>query len=147
MSVTKAGARPAEPGSGPRLGVPEIAGRKGGVPVVMLTAYTAPTARLLDPHVDVLLVGDSLGMVVYGLESTLAVTVDMMIAHGAAVVRGSRRASSSSICRSAPTRRARPRPSAPPRACSPRRVRRPSSSRAGGRWPRRSGSSPSAACR
>lgn len=92
MSVTKAGARPAEPASGPRLGVPEIAGRKGGVPVVMLTAYTAPTARLLDPHVDVLLVGDSLGMVVYGLESTLAVTVDMMIAHGAAVVRGSRRA-------------------------------------------------------
>jgi 3-methyl-2-oxobutanoate hydroxymethyltransferase len=66
--------------------------RKGGAPIVFLTAYTAPMARLLDPHVDVLLVGDSLGMVVYGLDSTLAVTLDMMIAHGAAVVRGSEHA-------------------------------------------------------
>ena len=69
--------------------VPQIAARKNGDPVVMLTAYTAPMARLLDPHVDALLVGDSLGMVVYGFESTLPVTLDMMIAHGAAVVRGS----------------------------------------------------------
>lgn len=69
--------------------VPQIAARKGGEPVVMLTAYTAPMARLLDSHVDVLLVGDSLGMVVYGFESTLPVTLDMMIAHGGAVVRGS----------------------------------------------------------
>ena len=61
-------------------------------PVVCLTAYTAPMARLLDPHVDLLLVGDSLGMVLYGLESTVPVTLDMMIAHGAAVVRGSARA-------------------------------------------------------
>jgi 3-methyl-2-oxobutanoate hydroxymethyltransferase len=72
-----------------RMTAPRIAARKGGEPVVMLTAYTAPMARRLDPHVDVLLVGDSLGMVVYGLPTTLAVTVEMMIAHGAAVVRGS----------------------------------------------------------
>jgi 3-methyl-2-oxobutanoate hydroxymethyltransferase len=55
----------------------------------MLTAYTARQAQLLDPHCDLLLVGDSLGQVIYGLPSTLAVTLDMMIAHGAAVVRGS----------------------------------------------------------
>lgn len=55
----------------------------------MLTAYTARQAQLLDTHCDLLLVGDSLGQVIYGLDSTLPVTVDMMIAHGAAVVRGS----------------------------------------------------------
>ncbi len=65
---------------------------KGGAPIVGLTAYTAPIARLLDPHVDFLLVGDSLGMVVYGFDSTVPVTLDMMIAHGAAVMRGSRQA-------------------------------------------------------
>ena len=65
---------------------------KGGPPLVGLTAYTAPIARLLDPHVDFLLVGDSLGMVVYGFDSTLPVTVEMMIAHGAAVVRATARA-------------------------------------------------------
>lgn len=75
-----------------RVSVPEIAARKGGEPVVVLTAYTAPFAEILDEHVDVLLVGDSLGMVLYGLDSTLGVTLDMMIAHGAAVVRGSSRA-------------------------------------------------------
>lgn len=75
-----------------RITAPEIAGRKGGVPVVCLTAYTAPMAKLLDPHVDLLLVGDSLGMVLYGFDSTLPVTLDMMVAHGAAVVRGSSRA-------------------------------------------------------
>ena len=75
-----------------RLTVPDIVQRKGGVPVVCLTAYTAPMAGLLDPHVDLLLVGDSLGMVIYGFDSTLPVTLDMMIAHGAAVVRGSRHA-------------------------------------------------------
>ena len=63
--------------------------KKGGTPIVCLTAYTAPVARLLDPHVDMLLVGDSLGMVLYGFDSTLPVTLDMMIAHGAAVVRSS----------------------------------------------------------
>lgn len=72
-----------------RVSVPDVMARKGAEPVVVLTAYTAPMAGLLDPHVDVLLVGDSLGMVVYGLPSTLAVTTEMMIAHGAAVMRGS----------------------------------------------------------
>jgi 3-methyl-2-oxobutanoate hydroxymethyltransferase len=62
------------------------------VPIVCLTAYTAPMARMLDPHVDMLLVGDSLGMVLYGFESTIPVTVDMMCQHGAAVMRGSSRA-------------------------------------------------------
>lgn len=72
-----------------RLTVPAIQRRKGGEPIVMLTAYTARMAQLLDAHCDLLLVGDSLGQVIYGLPSTLAVTLDMMIAHGAAVVRGS----------------------------------------------------------
>ena len=62
--------------------------RKGGEPLVCLTAYTTPMARLLDPACDLLLVGDSLGMVVYGLPSTVPVTLEMMIAHGGAVVRG-----------------------------------------------------------
>lgn len=72
-----------------RLTVPQVAARKGGEPLVMLTAYTARMAQLLDPHCDLLLVGDSLGQVIYGLPSTLSVTLDMMCAHGAAVVRGS----------------------------------------------------------
>jgi 3-methyl-2-oxobutanoate hydroxymethyltransferase len=72
-----------------RLTVPTIRDRKGGEPLVMLTAYTVRMAQLLDPHCDILLVGDSLGQVIYGLPSTLPVTLDMMIAHGAAVVRGS----------------------------------------------------------
>jgi 3-methyl-2-oxobutanoate hydroxymethyltransferase len=74
------------------LTVPDIAARKGAEPIVSLTAYTTPIARRLDPHVDILLVGDSLGMVLYGLPNTLGVTLDMMIAHGAAVVRGRSRA-------------------------------------------------------
>jgi 3-methyl-2-oxobutanoate hydroxymethyltransferase len=73
-----------------RRGVGDLV--KGGAPIVGLTAYTAPIANLLDPHVDFLLVGDSVGMVVYGFNSTLPVTVDMMIAHGAAVMRSSSRA-------------------------------------------------------
>jgi 3-methyl-2-oxobutanoate hydroxymethyltransferase len=76
-----------------RLTVPAIKRRKfegkTNEPLVMLTAYTARQAQLLDPHCDMLLVGDSLGQVIYGLPSTLPVTLDMMIAHGAAVVRGS----------------------------------------------------------
>lgn len=72
-----------------RLTIPAIRARKGREPLVMLTAYTVRMAQLLDPHCDMLLVGDSLGQVVYGLPSTLAVTLDMMCAHGAAVVRGS----------------------------------------------------------
>lgn len=73
-----------------RVRVPEIAARKGGEPLVCLTAYDAPTAALLDPLVDVILVGDSVGMVVHGLPSTVGVTLDMMILHGQAVMRGSR---------------------------------------------------------
>jgi len=76
-----------------RLTVPAIRGRKvDGVtaePIVMLTAYTARQAQLLDAHCDLLLVGDSLGQVIYGLPSSVPVTLDMMAAHGAAVVRGS----------------------------------------------------------
>lgn len=75
-----------------RRTVRDIRNAKGKTPIVSLTAYTAPMAQMLDDRVDFLLVGDSLGMVVYGLPSTLAVTLDMMIAHGAAVVRGSKRA-------------------------------------------------------
>jgi 3-methyl-2-oxobutanoate hydroxymethyltransferase len=75
-----------------RLTAPAIRKRKQGEPIVMLTAYTARMAELLDRHCDVLLVGDSLAQVIYGLPTTLPVTLDMMIAHGAAVVRGSRRA-------------------------------------------------------
>lgn len=76
-----------------RLTVPAIRQRKkDGVteqPIVMLTAYTARQAQLLDAHCDLLLVGDSLGQVIYGLPSSVPVTLEMMIAHGAAVVRGS----------------------------------------------------------
>lgn len=66
--------------------------RKGGEPLVCLTAYTTPMARLLDPSCDLLLVGDSLGMVVHGLPSTVPVTLELMVAHGAAVVRGASQA-------------------------------------------------------
>lgn len=72
-----------------RLTVPTIRQRKGGEPLVMLTAYTVRMAQLLDPECDMLLVGDSLGQVIYGLPHTVAVTMDLMAAHGAAVVRGS----------------------------------------------------------
>ncbi|HMT43537.1 MAG TPA: 3-methyl-2-oxobutanoate hydroxymethyltransferase [Chakrabartia sp.] len=72
-----------------RVTVPAVRTRKGGEPLVMLTAYTVRMAQLLDPHCDMLLVGDSLGQVVYGLPSTVPVTLEMMAAHGAAVVRGS----------------------------------------------------------
>lgn len=72
-----------------RLTVTDIRARKSGEPIVCITAYSAPMAKLMDGAVDVLLVGDSLGMVFYGLPSTLPVSVDMMVNHGAAVVRGS----------------------------------------------------------
>ena len=75
-----------------RLAAPDIAARKGGEPIVCLTAYTAPMAELLDEACDLLLVGDSVGMVVHGLPNTVGVTLDMMILHGQAVMRGSRRA-------------------------------------------------------
>lgn len=72
-----------------RLTVPRIRQRKGGEPIVMLTAYTVRMAQLLDPHCDMLLVGDSLAQVIYGLPHTVGVTMEMMALHGAAVVRGS----------------------------------------------------------
>jgi 3-methyl-2-oxobutanoate hydroxymethyltransferase len=81
------------PVPGKRTTAPAIRGRKidgkTAQPIVMLTAYTMRMAQLLDPHCDMLLVGDSLGQVIYGLPSTIPVTMEMMCAHGAAVVRGS----------------------------------------------------------
>ena len=78
--------------SQPRLAAPDIRGMKGKTPIVCLTAYTAPMAELLDPVCDILLVGDSVGMVLHGLDNTVGVTLEMMIMHGQAVMRGSRRA-------------------------------------------------------
>src|SRR4051794_22704417 len=75
-----------------RLTAPDIRSRKGGEPIVSLTSYHAHTARLLDAHCDLILVGDSLGMVMHGLETTVPVTLDMMILQGHAVMRGSKRA-------------------------------------------------------
>ncbi|MBB5985269.1 3-methyl-2-oxobutanoate hydroxymethyltransferase [Sphingobium lignivorans] len=76
-----------------RLTIPALRARKAdgetAEPLVVLTAYTARQAQLLDPHCDMLLVGDSLGQVIYGLPSSVPVTLDLMAAHGAAVVRGS----------------------------------------------------------
>ena len=81
------------PVPGKRTTAPAIRARKVDFkteqPIVMLTAYTMRMAQLLDPHCDMLLVGDSLGQVIYGLPSTIPVTMEMMCAHGAAVVRGS----------------------------------------------------------
>lgn len=71
---------------------PDITARKGGVPLVTLTAYTTPMARLVDAHCDIALVGDSLGMVLHGMPSTIGVTLEMMILHGRAVTRGLSRA-------------------------------------------------------
>lgn len=75
-----------------RLTAPAIRARKNGTPIVMLTSYHAHTARIVDAHCDVILVGDSLGMVMHGFETTIPVTLDMMILQGHAVMRGSRRA-------------------------------------------------------
>jgi 3-methyl-2-oxobutanoate hydroxymethyltransferase len=75
-----------------RVTAPDIRNRKGGAPIVALTAYHAHTARIIDPHVDMLLVGDSLGMVMHGYETTVPVPLELMIMHAQAVVRGSKRA-------------------------------------------------------
>src|SRR5258706_14129726 len=75
-----------------RLTAPDIRARKRGEPIVCLTSYHAHTARLVDRYCDVILVGDSLGMVMHGFETTVPVTLDMMILQGHAVMRGSRRA-------------------------------------------------------
>lgn len=74
-----------------RINQLNIVSRKNTTPIVVLTAYTAPIARILDPHVDILLVGDSLGMVVYGMKDTLGVSLEMMIQHGRAVVNASQK--------------------------------------------------------
>jgi 3-methyl-2-oxobutanoate hydroxymethyltransferase len=75
-----------------RMTAPQITARKGGDPIVCLTAYDAPTAAIVDEFCDLILVGDSLGMVVHGLPSTVGVTLDMMILHGRAVMRASHKA-------------------------------------------------------
>jgi 3-methyl-2-oxobutanoate hydroxymethyltransferase len=75
-----------------RLTAADIQARKGGEPIVCLTSYHAHTARIVDQHCDIILVGDSLGMVMHGLETTVPVTLDMMILQGHAVMRGSKRA-------------------------------------------------------
>ena len=75
-----------------RVTAPDIRARKGGEPVVCLTSYHAHTARLVDRFCDVILVGDALGMVMHGFETTVPVTLDMMILQGHAVMRGSRQA-------------------------------------------------------
>ncbi len=75
-----------------RITVPQIAARKGGEPIVSLTSYHAHTAAIVDRHADFILVGDSLGMVMHGMESTVGVSIELMIMHGRAVVRGTRRA-------------------------------------------------------
>ncbi len=74
-----------------RLTAPQIAKKKGGEPIVALTAYHAHTAQIVDPFVDILLVGDSLGMVMHGYETTVPVPLDLMIRHAQAVVRGSQK--------------------------------------------------------
>ncbi len=75
-----------------RIAAPDITARKGKEPVVCLTAYTAPVAAILDEVCDLLLVGDSVGMVLHGLPNTVGVTLEMMILHGQAVMRGAKRA-------------------------------------------------------
>jgi 3-methyl-2-oxobutanoate hydroxymethyltransferase len=75
-----------------RLTAPDICARKGGEPIVALTSYHAHTARIVDTYCDLILVGDSLGMVMHGLETTIPVTLEMMILQGLAVMRGSKRA-------------------------------------------------------
>ena len=72
--------------------VPKIASRKGGEPIVSLTSYHAHTAAIVDEFADFILVGDSLGMVMHGMDSTVGVPLDLMIMHGRAVVRGTQRA-------------------------------------------------------
>lgn len=75
-----------------RITAPQIRAKKGGEPIVSLTSYHAHTAAIVDRYADFILVGDSLGMVMHGMDSTVGVTLDMMIAHGKAVVRGTKRA-------------------------------------------------------
>ena len=95
-----------------RLTAPDIAGRKSGEPVVSLTAYHAHTAGIADKYCDFLLVGDSLGMVMHGFETTVPVPLELMIMHGKAGGAGGRSARLWwSTCRLAPMRKARQLPS------------------------------------
>ena len=80
------------PAQNKALNAADILARKGSTPLVCLTAYTTPVAKLADEHCDLVLVGDSVGMVLHGLTSTLDVTLDMMTLHGRAVARGTERA-------------------------------------------------------
>lgn len=75
-----------------RMTVPQIRAKKGGEPIISLTSYHAHTAAIVDKYADFILVGDSLGMVMHGMESTIGVPLDLMIMHGRAVVRGTKRA-------------------------------------------------------
>src|SRR4029079_229846 len=75
-----------------RVTATELRVRKGAAPIVALTSYHAHTAAIIDPHVDFILVGDSLGMVMHGFETTVPVPLEMMILQGQAVMRGSRHA-------------------------------------------------------
>jgi 3-methyl-2-oxobutanoate hydroxymethyltransferase len=75
-----------------RMTAPQIRARKGGEPIVSLTSYHAHTAAIVDKYADFILVGDSLGMVMHGMDSTIGVPLDLMIMHGRAVVRGTKRA-------------------------------------------------------
>ena len=99
-----------------RLTAPDIRARKGGEPIVCLTSYHAHTARIVDAYCDVMLVGDCLGMVMHGLETTVAVTLDMMITHAQAVMRGSKRALVTVDLPFGSYEASRSRPSLPPRA-------------------------------
>ena len=90
MSTQTTPAAPAAPVR--RITVPQIRARKGGDPIVSLTSYHAHTAAIVDQVADFILVGDSLGMVMHGMESTVGVPLELMIMHGRAVVRGTRRA-------------------------------------------------------
>ena len=92
-----------------RKTAPDIRARKNGEPIVMLTSYHAHTAALVDRYCDVILVGDSLGNVMHGFETTVPVTLEMMILQGHAVMRGSQARWSWSTCPSAPTKPRRSR--------------------------------------
>ena len=92
MAVLSRGLNVADQFALKRVTAPDIAARKGGEPIVALTAYHAHTARIIDPYVDMLLVGNSLGMVMHGYETTVPVPLELMLMHAQAVVRGSSRA-------------------------------------------------------
>ncbi len=91
-TLSKKAAHAEQPKGRKRMTVPDFSARKGGEPLVCLTSYTAHVARICDEVSDLLLVGDSLGMVIHGMPNTLGVTLEHMIMHGQAVVRGADKA-------------------------------------------------------